>query len=304
MKGVFDIKVGSPYGDRPSERYYLDNRKDYEDLAKRMVDDWIIYRESKRSGGRKGYVGAARVISVDVDELGQSYAKVGDYIAFDPPVALSDNAGLYRESLIRLVQDSRHVGITFQNRSVRELSDSDFASIVADGLGATLSPDSMVRYGDMSPWVDDPQLPNPIGIPGADFVRRVETALVSRKVRKANFRRLVCRAYSDTCAVTGLRIINGGGRSEVQAAHIWPVEQGGPDVIQNGIALSGTMHWLFDRHLLSITDDYRLKVAHNRVPPELRNLFERQMERVILPKRSVDWPHPEYIRMRREHYGL
>ncbi|MBX9460355.1 MAG: HNH endonuclease [Brevundimonas sp.] len=73
--------------------------------------------------------------------------------------------------------------------------------------------------------------------------------LVNRKVRDTSFRRQVCRAYDDTCAITGLRIINGGGRSEVQAAHIWPVEHGGPDTVRNGLALSGTVHWLFDRHL-------------------------------------------------------
>ena len=38
--------------------------------------------------------------------------------------------------------------------------------------------------------------------------------------------------------MTGLKIANGGGRSEVQAAHIWSVEDGGPDAIQNGIAFS------------------------------------------------------------------
>ncbi len=37
-----------------------------------------------------------------------------------------------------------------------------------------------------------------------------------------------CGAYGDTCAVTGTRIINGGGRAEAQAAHIWAVEDGGP----------------------------------------------------------------------------
>ncbi len=31
------------------------------------------------------------------------------------------------------------------------------------------------------------------------------------------------RAYDNTCAISGLRIINGGGRAEAQAAHIRPV---------------------------------------------------------------------------------
>jgi putative restriction endonuclease len=125
---------------------------------------------------------------------------------------------------------------------------------------------------------------------------------VNRKIRDANFRRHVCEAYDDRCAVTGLRIINGGGRSEVQAAHIWGVGEGGPDVVQNGIALSGTIHWLFDRHLISLTDEYRLLVSHNKVPSELRVLFERQLDRIHLPKDKRLWPHPTYIERHRERF--
>ena len=72
--------------------------------------------------------------------------------------------------------------------------------------------------------------------------RRIAEMLVNRKIRDARFRGAICEAYDNRCAVTGLRIINGGGRAEVQAAHIWPVKDGGPDVVQNGIALSATAH--------------------------------------------------------------
>ena len=126
--------------------------------------------------------------------------------------------------------------------------------------------------------------------------------LINRKIRDANFRRQVCEAYDDRCAVTGLKIINGGGRSEVQAAHIWGVGDGGPDVVQNGLALSGTVHWLFDRHLISLTNDYRLLVSHNKVPAELRVLFERQMDRIHLPKDPRLWPHPTYVERHREAF--
>ncbi len=66
------------------------------------------------------------------------------------------------------------------------------------------------------------------------------------------FRRVVLRAYEQRCAVTGLRLINGGGRAEVEAAHIRPVEANGPDIISNRLALSGTAHWMFDRGLNGI----------------------------------------------------
>ena len=43
---------------------------------------------------------------------------------------------------------------------------------------------------------------------------------------------------------------NGGGRAEAQAAHIQPVAENGPDSLRNGVALSSTFHWMFDRGLI------------------------------------------------------
>ena len=100
----------------------------------------------------------------------------------------------------------------------------------------------------------------------------------------------------------GARPISGGGSPEVQAAHIWAVSDDGPDVVQNGIALSGTIHWLFDRHLISLTDDYRLLVSHNKVPVELRSLFKSQMNRIHLPDDKRLWPHPAYISKHRDRF--
>jgi len=266
----------------------------------------VLYREPQRNGGRRAYIGTGRVVAVepDIEQPGYAYAYIEDYLPFEPPVLFaSAPERVYWEEPLRAIRDPRRLGQYLQGKSLRAISDEDFSSIVAAGLGETLSAENLIRYG---PGVADTSaipLSGYSPAPGEDFVRRIEQTLVNRKVRDANFRRLVCQAYNDTCAVTGLRIINGGGRSEVQAAHIWPVETGGPDVVQNGMALSGTVHWLFDRHLISITDDYRLLVAHNRVPAELRSLFERQMDQLRLPKDRSQWPHPKYIRLHREAFG-
>ncbi len=133
--------------------------------------------------------------------------------------------------------------------------------------------------------------------------RQVVRLLLNRKVRNASFRRQVCDAYDNTCAVTGLQIVNGGGRAEAQAAHIWAVHDGGPDVVQNGIALSGTVYWLFDRHLIWLTDDYRLLVSHNKVPAELRSLFGRHSERICLPADQRLWPNQAFIGRHRERFA-
>lgn len=239
----------------------------------------------------------------DPQSVKHAYARISKYLEFDPVVPFGGAPrGRYWEAGLRELPVNR-AGQSLQGRSMRLLGDLDFSSIVRASLSETLEPDNAVRYG---PGVGElPSIPL-TGYPDLaddDFVRRIEQSLINRKVRDATFRRLVCKAYHDTCAVTGLRIINGGGRSEVQAAHIWSVESGGPDVVQNGIALSGTVHWLFDRHLISLTNDYRLLVAHNRVPAELRGLFASQMERIRLPENRQAWPNPKYVERHREAFA-
>ena len=68
-------------------------------------------------------------------------------------------------------------------------------------------------------------------------------------------RELIQLVYDRRCAFTGLRLINGGGRAEVEAAHIVPVAGDGPDMVWDGLSLSGTVHWMFDRGLFSVADD-------------------------------------------------
>lgn len=308
MKGVFDTKPGSAYDDHLETRYHFPARSNYLAVAHAVTGDWILYREPQRNRGRRAYIGVARVVRVDPDPQrpDHAYAIMSDYVAFDPPVPFAGEGEGYWEAALRDIANPSRVGAAVQGRSLRTLADADFAAIVAAGLRENFSAENVVRYG---PGMQDgdfiapaPPLTGYPDAPPADFVRRIEQTLLNRKIRDANFRRQVCQAYDDTCAVTGLRIINGGGRSEVQAAHIWGVGEGGPDVVQNGLALSGTVHWLFDRHLISLTDDYRLLVSHNKVPAELRGLFAKQMDRIHLPKDPRLRPHPDYIARHREAF--
>jgi putative restriction endonuclease len=100
--------------------------------------------------------------------------------------------------------------------------------------------------------------------------------------------------------MTGVKIINGGGRSEVQAAHIRPVAAAGPDSIRNGLALCGTMHWMFDRGLISIDDDLRLLVAREKIPDTVRRLLNP--DHILLhPSRLEFLPHIQFLRYHREN---
>ena len=300
MKGVFDTKAESGYDDDIARRYHFPRQ--YRAVADALAGSWIVYREPQRNAGRRAYVAAARVARIEDDPQrpGHAYAYVEDYLPFDRPVPFVV-AGRYAEAPLRAIADPSRIGAYLQGKSIRPLAQEDFAAIVRSGLGDALDPAHAARL-DLEDHQLDADTRALLHAPPAEQERRIEQILLNRKIRDASFRGQVCGAYDNRCAITGLRIVNGGGKPEVQAAHVWSVADGGPDVVQNGIALSGTVHWLFDRHLISLSDDYRILVSHNKVPAELRSLFVRQMERIHLPSDKRLWPHPAYMEKHRERF--
>jgi putative restriction endonuclease len=79
-----------------------------------------------------------------------------------------------------------------------------------------------------------------------------------------------------------------------------PVSQKGPDSVRNGLALSGTVHWLFDRGLLSIADDFRILIAKRQVPDQVLRLLNSD-GMAISPQKSSLRPHPHYLKFHREN---
>lgn len=73
------------------------------------------------------------------------------------------------------------------------------------------------------------------------------------------------RVCAGTCIMTGLKIINESGRTEVETAHIKPVVHSSPDSVRDGITPRGTIHWMFDRWMIiklsRPVQDYRLRLA-------------------------------------------
>lgn len=120
-------------------------------------------------------------------------------------------------------------------------------------------------------------------------------------MRDRIFRKLILRAYDQRCAITGLRFINGGGRAEVDAAHIRPVEADGPDSIQNGLALSGTAHWMFDRGLISLDDNLQILISRQSNNRDEIEKFINPTGHAIVPKRRADQPHPKFLEWHREN---
>lgn len=105
-------------------------------------------------------------------------------------------------------------------------------------------------------------------VPSEDAVaadaNRYEATSQSEAKRDARFAVRVLPAYDYTCALTRYRMIALDGTTPLDAAHIHQFKRGGTNAPTNGIALSKTAHWLFDRGFWSITDDLTVLVAAQR----------------------------------------
>src|SRR3546814_14370129 len=75
-----------------TERYHFPSN--YLSVARELESDWIVYRETRVSGGRMAYIAAAFVERIDADPSDPShfYARVRDYLEFDQPVPYSDGS--------------------------------------------------------------------------------------------------------------------------------------------------------------------------------------------------------------------
>ena len=215
----------------------------------------------------------------------------GTYLDFGDPAPFR-NAGMVLEQ--GLVNDRGAISGRAQ-AAVRNLSPEDFNRILEWGLGH--DDGILPRTDDWGEPLDSPTPDNPLGQTDRIRIQQVTT----RAVRDRNFRKAVLRAYGERCAMTGIRLLNGGGRAEAEAAHIRPVKDGGPDIVGNGIALSGTAHWMFDRGLVGLEDDLKIIISRQYNDPETIRSMINNDEYLHMPDRVSDRPRPEFVAWHREH---
>jgi putative restriction endonuclease len=91
------------------------------------------------------------------------------------------------------------------------------------------------------------------------------------------------------------------GDAEVEAAHIKSVQDKGPDVVQNGLALSGTVHWMFDRGLLSVGEDARILLSNHINDVDGVRKILNATGRARLPEAVADRPDAAFLAWHREH---
>ena len=294
--GVFIHRADSVYEDDPARQYQFPAM--YYSRAVRFVGDWVVYYEPTKVRRSKGYYAVAKVGSVVPDPTAEgmflALIEPGSYLEFPSPVPYVASDGHVETGLLN---EAGRVSGRAQ-AAVRPLSAHDFGRILDLGL---VDADSLLpRVGEVQGDGFRTEIDDGLQAPFEAERQRVER-LTSRVVRDRVFRRLVLRAYDERCSVTGLKLINGGGRAEVEAAHIRPVEANGPDRVQNGVALSGTVHWMFDRGLITFSDAHDIVVSrHVNDRDSIEGMVNRS-GKLILPQDERNWPHPVFLAWHREH---
>lgn len=292
--GIFIHRSDSVYNDSPAERYQFPSQ--YLGRVEACVGDWIIYYEPRKVVETRGYFAVAKVQQVVADPgaPGMYIALIepGSYLDFVNPVPFSGPEGVIERGVLN---DEGRVSGRAQS-AVRPLSSGDFNRILGLGLD---------QEAPLLPRVDNPSTAFVFQEEMRPFLfeqdRERISYVTSRIVRDRVFRRIVLRAYDERCAITGLKLINGGGRAEVEAAHIRPVEANGPDIVSNGIALSGTAHWMFDRGLISFGNDLEILISRQvNDPVGIRAIINKSGRAPFLPRVS-DRPHPHFLEWHREH---
>ena len=292
--GVFIHRSDSIYDDSPAERYQFPSQ--YLGRVQACVGDWIVYYEPRKVPDTRGYFAVAKVDRVVPDPTAPgmylALIEAGSYLDFVNPVPFSGPNGVIERGVLN--EQGRISGRA--QSAVRPLSTPDFNRILDAGLDEPLP--LLPRVGQAEPLdrvkeerstfvFEEPRVRSP--------------TLTSRIIRDRVFRRVVLRAYDERCAITGLKLINGGGRAEVEAAHIRPVEANGPDVVSNGLALSGTAHWMFDRGLISLSDDLEILVSRQVNDRSSIDALIYPSGRALSPQRASDRPHPHFLAWHREH---
>ncbi|MGB3408669.1 MAG: HNH endonuclease [Jannaschia sp.] len=276
----------SIYDDAHGLRYHFP--KQYVVMIRECIGDWVIFYEGRK--GLNGYTHVQRITGVRPDPLRHDHF----YADLDPGEMLEFEC---------LVPRLRPDGTPFETRlpasgglntsAVRRLTPIEFSAIMNEGLREVPDINAHPRAG---PLFDLAEAQEP-------YATDRMSVLTSRPKRDAAFARMVKRAYNSRCAISGLLLRNGGGRAEVQAAHIRSVEDRGPDIVRNGIALSGTLHWMFDRGLIRVADDPRhsLIISHNKVDlPTIERLVNPDMRLLLDEVDHRHRPHPAYLKWHRE----
>lgn len=116
--------------------------------------------------------------------------------------------------------------------------------------------------------------------------------LTHARLGQGAFRVLVTEAYSKRCGITGERTL-----PVLEAGHIKPYSNLGPNTANNGLLLRSDIHKLFDLGYLTLTNDFHVEVS-KRIKEEYENgreYYALHGNKLRVPSNVADYPSRQYI---------
>lgn len=244
-----------------------------------MSELWVEYEDGTKSGGitspRPYLVIGSDIqrITVPKDELEDAFAAVPEdgstrLITGDAIEPFHNKYGTFEAFLRDRDQTDDH-----DTNHVEQLDDSSTIPEIVAALQQVV-PDDL-----------------------SDIATEQALESIDRSKRKAAFRDGIYELY-DGCAVCQTPFQAPDGSHNLEAAHILPKNQGGPDVLQNGIALCSRHHWAFDHGWFSITTDLRIHVPDRPDLDGYEAFTAYDGTSLHLPETESLHPHQTYIQQR------
>jgi len=123
--------------------------------------------------------------------------------------------------------------------------------------------------------------------------------LIKGRLGQGAFRILVTSAYNRNCAISGEKAL-----PVLQAAHIKPYNENGPNSVDNGILLRSDLHILFDRGYITVTPNYKIEVSR-KIKGEFDNgkhYYSYNGNKLsVLPQLSDERPNLDFIKWHNEN---
>lgn len=120
-------------------------------------------------------------------------------------------------------------------------------------------------------------------------------------VRSGIFKREIPKIYNYECAISGMRIETTTNAQMVDACHIVPFAISKDDTISNGISLAPNLHRAYDRGLITITEDYIVRISptisENQSPFSLKQFEGKSIQ---LPTQHHFFPSPQNLAWHRK----
>ncbi|MGK5112019.1 phosphorothioated DNA-binding restriction endonuclease [Geodermatophilus sp. CPCC 205506] len=195
-----------------------------------------------------------------------------------------DNVGPLREGVTGRLEASLEAAL----RDRPALLDEAARGLVESHFPSTVAPDVLVAVGL------DPDLLTG-GVAKDDGAGREE------RRRSRVWPAAVLEAWDRQCAFCGFDGQAGGVPVGLEAAHIRWVNLGGPDELDNGLALCSLHHKLFDRGVLGLDDDLTLVVSRrfSARTPHGRAVYDLHGHR-LRPRPGTPLPAQQHLLWHRE----